>query len=267
MGSQSGSGKTDTIVKVVLVFFISLLAFSVGTFVGKQVSDSDHRRVALESDAHGERTIASTEEAGGEKISEKDVENLTEEFVAQEKSSGSHDAASTAGEHSDHKEEKAEEGGYKSYNRKGSKSEEHSEETEASVSKSEKKEEHKAVAKRDDKTHAIAEKVAEGHAPTDGKAEERKPSSVLPSVATSAVGKFTVQVASYPEEKEAKTHAADLKTKGWTAFYLPAKVGGRTYYRVSVGLFDSNKAALAFRTQFMKESGAKTPPIVQKIVQ
>lgn len=34
----------DTLVKVVLVFFLSLLSFSVGTFIGKQVSDADHQK-------------------------------------------------------------------------------------------------------------------------------------------------------------------------------------------------------------------------------
>ena len=108
--------------------------------------------------------------------------------------------------------------------------------------------------------------VADGEAPSDGAAEERKPSSLLPSVASSAIGKFTVQVASYPEEKEAKSHAADLKTKGWNAFYLPAKISGRTWYRVSVGLFNNDKTAQSFRAQFVKESGSKAA-IIQKIIQ
>src|SRR5579862_7710848 len=90
MSSEKGSSKADTLVKVVLVFFISLLSFSVGTFVGKQVSDSDHRRMALEGEYKGERQVASTgEKADGaeasDKISEKEVESLTEEFVNKEK--------------------------------------------------------------------------------------------------------------------------------------------------------------------------------------
>src|ERR1700744_2104029 len=92
MAKETGSSRTDTIVKVMLVFFISLLSFSVGTFVGKQVSDSDHRRMALESEFQG-RDVASsegekaaaTEEANNGKITDKEVENLTEEFVNKEK--------------------------------------------------------------------------------------------------------------------------------------------------------------------------------------
>jgi cell division protein FtsN len=265
MSTQAG-GKTDTIVKVVLVFFISLLSFSVGTFIGKQVSDNDHRHVALESDAKDGRDIASTEEDGN-KISSKDVENLSDEFVAQEKSGGAHDVAAK-GEKSEMtaQEEKAEGDGFKSYSRgKKASDGEHAEEgtTEVASTAAPAK---KAWKKKSEDVEHVASKVAEGEAPSDGMPEERKPSSILPSVATSAVGKFTVQVASYPEEKEAKTHAADLKTKGWNAFYLPAKIGDRTWYRVSVGLFNNDKTAQSFRAQFIKESGTKAA-IIQKIIQ
>jgi len=40
--------KQDMFVKAVLVLFISLIAFSAGTFIGKQVSDADHQRIQLE---------------------------------------------------------------------------------------------------------------------------------------------------------------------------------------------------------------------------
>lgn len=245
--STQGGGKADTMVKVVLVFFISLLSFSVGTFVGKQVSDKDRRHAALESDAKGEREPASAHEGEGhgaqgdsEKISAKDVESLTDEFVAQEKLAGGH---SEAKGHSDsgHSEEVASAEGFKSYKRA------------------------KKPAKGEG-LEEVAQDVAKGEAPSDGMAEARKPASILPSVASGSVGKFTVQVASYPEEKEAKSHAADLKTQGWNAFYVPAMINGRTWYRVSVGLFNNDKTAQSFRAQFMKESGAKAA-IVQKIVQ
>src|ERR1700722_9354343 len=109
MSAEKGSSKADTLVKVVLVFFISLLSFSVGTFVGKQVSDSDHRRMTLEGEVKaGDGDVASSDKAEGQegasKISEKDVENLTEEFVNREKSGGSEEAANQA---SDDKDETA----------------------------------------------------------------------------------------------------------------------------------------------------------------
>lgn len=284
MSAEKGGSKADTLVKVVLVFFISLLSFSVGTFVGKQVSDSDHRRMALEGEFKNERNIASTETKDEDKISEKEVESLTEEFVSKEKMA----AAETGDEAEETKEtkattktsekiaekssekssgEKAEPAGYKSYNRTTKVAEEKTEIKKTAGKKESAATSVAAVAEgHADATHAVAEKVAKGEAPTDGAKEERKPASTLPSVAASAVGKYTVQVASYAEEKEAKTHAADLKGKGWNAFYFPAAVQGRTWFRVSVGLFNNFKSATDFRAQFMKDANTKSA-IVQKIIQ
>jgi cell division protein FtsN len=280
MGKESGSSRTDTIVKVMLIFFISLLSFSVGTFVGKQVSDSDHRRLALENEGKEGREVASdaNTEGGAAKVSEKDVENLAEEFVNKEK--GAEHTAAAEGEKGSAGEAKEGADGYKNYghteksevkletkpeNKAEAKTETKSESmTKASAKMDAKPAEHKMTAA--DATHTAAEKVAQNMAVTDGKPEERKPTSVLPSVAGSAIGKFTVQVASYGTEVEAKSHAGELKTKGWNAFYIPATIDGKTWYRVSVGLFNNANSAKSFRNDFVKESNSKTA-IVQKIVE
>jgi cell division protein FtsN len=122
--------------------------------------------------------------------------------------------------------------------------------------------EKKEVSKTDD----VVEKVANNKPASDGEVEQRKPSSALPAVANSAVGKFTVQVGSFPTEEEASNQAKVLKTKGWAAFYVPAAVSGKTWYRVMVGTFNNHKSAQAFQKDFMKESGNKSA-LVQKIVQ
>jgi cell division protein FtsN len=277
MSAEKGTSKADTLVKVVLVFFISLLSFSVGTFVGKQVSDSDHRRMALEGEYKGDRQVASTDEKDADKISEKEVENLTEEFVNKEKvaAGNSEDAKEEAPVAE--KAEKAEANGYKTFKRekvadakKGevvakADTEEKAQVNEAKEVKKEEKKPAKAAAMHDE-THKVAEKVAKSEAPSDGAKEERKPASTLPSVASSAVGKYTVQVAAFAAEGEAKSRAAELKEKGWNAFYFPADVKGHTWYRVSVGLFSNSKSADEFRSQFMKEANTKSA-IVQKVVQ
>lgn len=292
MSGEKKSGMGDTLVKAVLVLFISLLSFSVGTFVGKQVSDSDHRKLALEGDYKPERGVASADEHGAaeganEKISEKEVESLTEEFVNKEKAAteGEHEVAAEHGEenHAEkvaaapaHETPKAEKekdaAGFSTYARnakagepalKGEAPKVAAHEPALKPGKHEDKQEPK---KNNDGLSNIAHKVALDEAPTDGMKEERKPAAVLPSVASSAIGKYTVQVASYADEKEAKGHAAGLKGKGWNAFYLPATINGRTWYRVLVGLFDNSKSAQDFRAQFMKEANTKAA-IVQKIVQ
>lgn len=283
MSAEKGSSKADTLVKVVLVFFISLLSFSVGTYVGKQVSDSDHRRMALEGEFKGDRSVASVDEHGDEhadeKITEQEVESLTEEFVNKEKSArepaeakahGAPDAHAPPAAHAAPAAQAAD--GYKEYKRGSPKAGESEHAAKPAA--------HGKPAAHDD--HAAppaakpaaatptpskaAEKVSHDEAPTDGMKEERKPSSALPSVASSAIGKYTVQVSSYADEKEAKDHAATLKGKGYNAFYLPANVNGRTWFRVLVGLFNNSKAAGDFRAQFMKEANTKSA-IVQKIVQ
>lgn len=45
---MSAQSQADTLVKIVLIFFISLISFSIGTFVGKQVSDADNARTRCE---------------------------------------------------------------------------------------------------------------------------------------------------------------------------------------------------------------------------
>lgn len=253
MSGDKGGSKADTLVKVVLFFFISLLSFSVGTFVGKQVSDSDHRRMALEGEYGAGRNVASTEGHGAsaeneDKVSEKEVEALTEEFVNKEKA---REPASEEKVHetaaAEHKTETKAEDGYKSYPRK------------PDAAATTPGPAIKGVA-------PAAEKIAEDKAPTDGALEKKEGAPTLPTVASSAVGKYTVQVGSYLDEKEAKNRASELKGKGWNAFYLPATVKGKTWYRVLVGLFNNQDSAKQFRTQFMKEANTQSA-IVQKIVQ
>ena len=286
----------DALVKVVLVFFISLLSFSVGTFVGKQVSDSDHRRASLEGDghsdsAHGEAHAANSHESASDVAqneedhapSQDEVEDLAAEFIQDERSVASLDEQVNSA---------PDEEGYTSYKKDSSK---HSEEEAPPVAKEEKgkanshekaaspdahgkshtpeksHEEPKAQAKHE-KPHGqpleAAKAISQGKAPTSGKEVEkpRKPSSSLPAVASTSIGKYTVQVASYAAEDDAKKYASTLKSKGWNAFYVPAEIKGTTWYRVSVGLFDEPGSAGEFKTKFLKTSGAKDALVV-KIVQ
>lgn len=293
MSGDKGGSKADTLVKVVLFFFISLLSFSVGTFVGKQVSDSDHRRMALEgeygagrnvasADGHGEAHADEAAHGSDSKISEKEVEALTEEFVNKEKTAHGLTAREPASHEGKAHTEEAGHGaadatakdGYKAYPRDGKKAEATVKDAGHKAEKAAKHEtkvaatEAHAAAKgaAADATEKTAEKIADGKAPSDGAAEEKAAAPTLPSVASSAVGKYTVQVGSYLDEKEAKTRAAELKGKGWNAFYLPATVKGKTWYRVLVGLFNNQESAKQFRAQFMKEANTQAA-IVQKIVQ
>jgi cell division septation protein DedD len=81
-----------------------------------------------------------------------------------------------------------------------------------------------------------------------------------------SAGKLTVQVGSYAKEEEAQKIAGDLKSKGFSAFYIPANVKGQTWFRVSVGLFATPKEAQDYRTELMSKAKLNTA-LVQKIVQ
>src|SRR5579862_8673660 len=88
MLNENGGSRTDTLIKLVLVFFLSLLSFSVGTFVGKQFSDSQHRVADLEGDS--DRVVASipsdvAKAEPNQAISEEEISKLSDEFVKKER--------------------------------------------------------------------------------------------------------------------------------------------------------------------------------------
>ena len=73
-----------------------------------------------------------------------------------------------------------------------------------------------------------------------------------------------MQVASYATEDEARKHANELKEKGYSAFFVPAQVKGKSWYRVSVGLFTSENEAKEYKKEFMAKSKIESA-IIQKI--
>ncbi|MBX7230476.1 MAG: SPOR domain-containing protein [Bdellovibrionales bacterium] len=282
MLNDHGGSKTDGLIQLVMIFFVSLLSFSVGTYVGKQVSDSDHRRMQVE----GEFTAANSsnddedskedhDSSSEEKLSEEDISSLTEEFVAKEKTETQSSEGNIAPEKqrdiaSKSEDAATEKTGYKQYNSPHHVSD--STKTALVPTPSQTPTQHGETAKHNaptkevsDAPSAVAHRLADGKTPTPEIKETRQPLSILPSVAGNSIGKYTIQVAAYPDELGAKNHAAELKAKGWTAFYLPAEVQNKTWYRVSVGLFSTAKAAKEFRKELQNEAHITTA-IVQKIV-
>jgi cell division septation protein DedD len=281
MLSQRGGSKADTVVKLVLIFFISLLSFSVGTFVGKQVSDSDYKRASLEEDYKSFRQASHGEEAKEDptkKLSNEELTSLTEEFVNTEKEVlAANKVESIEKEKAEDleipvKEDKGRATGYKKYSKDSSELSSPTTTVEHSSDKGKKIAEHKSQIKQpeiDKPSSSVAkeaQRVADGKAPVADQKEIRRPTSILPSVATSSIGKYTIQVASYANEDEAKAHASELKQKGWNAFYLPAEISSKTWFRVSIGLFTDQKSAGSFREELMKQS-AISSSIIQKIVE
>ena len=283
MLDQDGSAKTDTLVKLVLIFFISLLSFSVGTFVGKQFSDSQYKMAQLEGDAGGDREPTSLDPAALEPsppdaLTEEDIASLEEEFSKGK--TVDHDRPDS--KTSEHAPKPEKENVVK--NDAHAKADHDAVDSHKEVAKkvghlvdkaahnaSEINDEAKVVKatkskKADDKIAEIAHKVMKGETPVSHQVDaERQPSSLPKSVANDVVGKFTVQVSAYMKEPDAVEHTKALKDKGFSAFYIPATVNGTTWFRVNVGLYSSSKEAQDYMKKIVGQEIKSA--IVKKIVQ
>ncbi len=287
--NQVGGSKTDTLVKLVLVFFISLLSFSIGTFVGKKYSDNQHKLAALEPEG-GHREVASEHGEESKAMSDDEISKLAEEFAEDGAETAAHGTAH--GEANEHGEAAGHDDGHgataktDAKDAHGAKPDAHAAKatvakTDAHGAHGEKADAHampvaatKAPAKLTAhdgpaEPSAAARNVASGHPPIESIAkkaqqESRIPTNLPKDVAQYSVGKFTVQIASYGFEEEAKKRATELKDKGYGAFYVPAQVNGKTRYRVNVGLFATQKEAQDYKSKFAAEM--KSPDsLVQKI--
>ncbi|MCB9025954.1 MAG: SPOR domain-containing protein [Bdellovibrionaceae bacterium] len=273
MLNKTGSSRMDTLLKIVLIFVMSVLSFSIGAFVGKQVSDTEYRQAMLESEHGIGRTTASvdphsTNHNPEKALSEEDIASLTEEFVNVEKKSLEEehgeihpseealDSEPTKDSHGKKEHLEVQDNSYKKLNQKHSKTE---------TNTAEHSEEAKKHSKKAPETSTAANRVSMNMAPEKDPAHKRSPTSLLPTTPASSIGKYTVQIASYATEPEAKKHALDLKAKGFSAFYIPADIRGQTWYRVSVGLFTNYNSAMAFRKELQTEANVQSS-IIQKIV-
>lgn len=263
--NQIGGSRTDTLVKLVLIFFISLFSFSVGTYVGKSVTEKQYQNTMY--DPTGEEAVeqASHDEEASKDAVDEDSLSLSEEF-ANLKKEGPSDRKVASEEHKDATKKEDPHAA----------SPAHAESAHASPAHAAKPAAKMDAAAAKPTTHGTdshgkvmeaAQRVAVGKPPTEAPAPTTPKASTLPSeVASTTVGKWTLQIASYPKEDEAQKHAEDLKTKGFSAFYIPAQVKGATWYRVSVGLFPTMSGANEYKEEFIKKSSV-SKVIVQKITQ
>lgn len=276
MSVERYGSKTDVVVKLVLVFFIALLSFSIGTFVGKKFSDNQYKLSQLEPNGElPQRDVASVHPDAGEvkpseMITDEEVAKLADEFITDDEKPPTKEAGHSEDSHTT---DKADVPATHTEAKADGKAPEHG--TEQHAAKEVAKAEHSHESAKNDKSVKAekplkaADRVAEGHSPSPVVAAKERPKSRIPSslpkeVAASTIGKFTVQIASYAEEKEAQKMAAELKEKGYSAFYVPAAVKGKTWFRVSVGLFATQKEASNYKTELQSKAKLGTP-IVQKI--
>ncbi len=296
--------KSDVAVKLVLVFFISLLSFSIGTYIGKKYSDNQHKLAQLEPAAHDDkRSIASEGDHGGghaasakeQMISDDEIKNLAdeklkkEEFIADDShgedphaAATEHAADKTASKHGDNATQAPKE------TRVPAKTTGHDDPHTAAVAPAKghaaeakshdepKKDEHKLTApaghkstssKHEDAPLEAAKSFLDGKVPeakVAPKVENRLPSSLPKDISQYALGKFTVQVASYNTKEEAEKRANKLKEQGYQTNVIPAQVNGQNWYRVSFGLYGTQDEAQTERSKYLEKYKTESA-LVQKI--
>jgi cell division protein FtsN len=270
--NQHGASRMDTILKMLLIAFISLLAFSSGVYFGKQMSDSDYQLKALESDfnSHSKSANAKAMDVSPEDaIADDEVNTLSEKYVNAEKDQLKPVEEKGAAKADGEKEAKAE---TKAESKGEARKVASTGEGEEAASPAAKTGEAKAEGKPDlSAAHKAATRIANNALPTEeAKAQQqakeptRQPTSLPRTVGPTADVEFTVQVASYPTSDAAKEHAGDLVKKGFPAFPVEAKVNGKVWYRVSVGSFKTMKEATTYRAQLLKQADLQSA-IVQRI--
>ncbi len=288
------SPKVDTFVKLALIFFISLLSFAMGTYVGKKYSDAHYKEAMLEGGssagkhattakhggdartattaghegaahepaAHGEkatahgdgRDVASIPKGHGAGHSEDKNEIMSDEEIAKLAEEMSSGAVGTRKIETHGSQPAAlDRGGSKGHNDKNSLHDDHN-----SFSKNQQKGKKPSSEKPLDVAVKMLGKEPANHG------ETREPTSLPINFSQYSHGKYTVQVAAFASKSEAEGRVTGLKNQGFEAFFIPAQVKGRTWYRVNVGLFASENEAKNYRKDFLIKSKSNDA-IVQKI--
>ncbi len=255
------SQKTDNMIKLALVFFVSLLSFSIGTYVGKKYSDNQHKLSLLEpkkeTPVKSEEFASDTTEmdkthaptdgeiaSGAQKpaaLTDSEVAKIAEEFATEDAAAEEKLVATIDPQEKELKTI-----------------------TETAPAKP-------TVAKAAVKpvakllpaatTQAAVQKIKQ----MEARAEERIPASITPKTEVAPLH-FTVQVGSFPTEVEAEKMTKELQSKGYKTTFVPAKINGQMWFRVNVGLFGTVKEAQDYKKEFLEKTKLSSA-IVQRVLQ
>ena len=243
------SQKTDNLIKLALVFFVSLLSFSIGTYVGKKYSDNQHKLAMLEpkkelpvpkseefaSDAaelnraHG---LLETENLTSQQkpiaLTDSEVAKIAEEFAAEDTGADEKLVATLETQEIDMKSNPV---------------------VKPAV---------KPVPKQ------IVATTPSTVRPAAAAVEERIPASINTKKEISPIH-FTVQIGSYPTQTEAEKMTKELQGKGFKTTFVPVNLNGQTWFRVNVGLFGTVKEAQDYKKEFLEKTKL-TSAIVQRVL-
>ncbi len=243
------SQKTDSMIKLALVFFVSLLSFAVGTYVGKKYSDNQHKLALLEPKKDTPAPVASEFATEGKEDEKMDVADLAMSGSDQKPAALTDSEVAKIAEEFAAEEDSAEEKMVGTIQ-----PDEKDVKTITDTAKP-------VVAAAQPATKAAVDKIKQM-----ATAEERVPASIPTAKTEVAPLHFTVQIGSYPTEDEAQKMTQALQNKGYKTTFVPAKINGQMWYRVNVGLFGSVKEAQDYKKEFLEKTKLSSA-IVQRVQQ
>ncbi len=257
-GIEKYGSKTDAFIKVMLVFFISLLSFSVGTYVGKKFSDKEHKLAQLEpeaetsqvatgdhsekeaSDSHSDQSASASETTTQTKaLSDEEIAKLAEEFVTEDEVQSKVAEIETAKVVEPIETVQVPVVAQKPKIKATEKIRE--------VASVDLKEPSKAINESTKKTVATIAKKTESNV----------------DLAANS-GKYTVQVSSFNNERDARKLSSELELKGLSSLVTPAEVKGKQWYRVSVGMFSNEAEAKTYLKDLLEKDIVKSA-IIQRL--
>jgi cell division protein FtsN len=221
-------GRLEKVVVFLLVVLISLLSFSVGVISGKGLSDKEYALKVIDQKNSHALNEESDEVPADADLSEEEIQQLANAAIqAAEKNGDIKKDDDASGEDMEA----------------------------AEIAALEKKAQPKSATQ----APASAAPTTTAAAP---KTDDRFPTSVKKGAAEA---EYTVQVAAYPNPKDAEAMSATLIKKGLPAFPVKVMLNGAEWYKVSVGSFKNRKEAMDYQTE-LKKQGVVKDAFVQKIV-
>ncbi len=247
MKRKGKESKLNVALTSLLVVFVCLLSFSIGVISGKGWSDREYQVRYIHKDDHVKAANEDTEPLGDE-MTQKEVELLTKRALEEAEATQPEVKVDTPEETSALDKMESE---VKASNDK-------KDEGKRSVASEEEEEE-------DDDGEEGDDEEPKGREASTAKAE-RNVSSLIPQPSTpkpTAID-YTVQVAAYKTLEDAERHSQKLIDKGFPAFPVKAMIGGKLWYRVSIGSFKTRKQAMKYESELKRQSVVKNT-FVQKI--
>lgn len=241
---------TNRIIELCLVFFISVLSFSIGTYIGKKYADNQHRLSMLDPN-HSQ----TTELPATAVHSEEPVQKTETASVAEASDSEIHQDGSTQAAKQAEVEQPI----------APSMSHAISDEDVAKLSAEMEEEEQATPQGKPVKEIQATSTTASKKTETNIVREVASISEKAKSIGTSTNGaKYTVQVGAYPSTTEADKIVNSLKARGYSAAFTQANVNGKTWYRVQVGSFVTLEEAQAQKKDLVEKNHLSSA-IIQRI--